>query len=58
VGLGNTRTPLDAAPLPASIEPASIVKALQLIEGGHAQALEKIKQRLGNSPIKGVGGVK
>lgn len=46
VGLGNTRVPLDAAPLPTSIEPASIVKALQLIDGGYNTALETIKKRL------------
>jgi hypothetical protein len=46
-GLGNTRLPLDAPPPPQNvIEPASIVKALQMIEGGHSVAIEKIKQRL------------
>jgi hypothetical protein len=46
-GLGNTRLPLDApAPAQNLIEPASIVKALQMIEGGHSVAIEKIKQRL------------
>lgn len=47
VGLGNTRIPLDAAELPTSIEPASIVKAIQMIDGSYQQALDKIKKRLG-----------
>lgn len=46
VSLGNTRVPLDAVELPASIEPASIVKAIGMIEGGYKQALDKIKGRL------------
>lgn len=46
VGLGNTRIPLDADPLPASIEPASISKALEMIKVSHDQAVKKIKQRL------------
>ena len=46
VGLGNTRTPIDAKPLPGTIEPASIVKALELIDGGYNEALEAIKKRL------------
>ena len=47
VGLGNTRTPLDAPPiLETMIEPASIVKALQLIDGGYHVAVEKIRKRL------------
>lgn len=49
VGLGNTRTPLDAGELPPTIEPANIVKALSLIEGGHEKALEVIRKRLGSS---------
>jgi hypothetical protein len=44
--LGNTRVPLDAPALPTSIEPASLVKALELIEGGSKAALEKIRARL------------
>jgi hypothetical protein len=48
VGLGNTRTPLDAGPLKeAIIEPASIVRALELIDGGYNVALETIKKRMG-----------
>lgn len=47
LGLGNTRVPKDAPELPQTIEPASVVKALQLIDeaGGKAEAI--IKQRLG-----------
>lgn len=46
-GLGNIRMPLDAKPLGKnSIEPASIVAALKLIEGGHATAVDAIKKRL------------
>lgn len=48
VGLGNTRTPLDAPPITQNvIEPASIVKALELIDGGYTSALETIRKRLG-----------
>lgn len=46
VSLGNTRTPLDSTPLPATIEPASIVKAISLIDGGYGQAVDAIKKRL------------
>lgn len=46
VGLGNTRAFMDADPLPQSITPASVVKAIELIEGGYGKALDKIKQRL------------
>lgn len=47
VSLGNTRTALDAPELPTTIEPASIVKALGLIDGGYKVALEKVRARLG-----------
>jgi len=47
-GLGNTRLPMDAPPLEKNqIEPASIVKALELIEGGNQKAIEAIRKRLG-----------
>lgn len=46
-GLGNTRVPLDAPKLPATVEPASIVKALAIIEGAYAPAVAAIKGRLG-----------
>ncbi len=46
VGLGNTRIPLGAKELPPQIEPASIVKALKLIEGAEAEARELIRKRL------------
>lgn len=45
-GLGNTRVPLDAPKLPATIEPASLVKAIELIQGSYNPALEIIKKRL------------
>jgi len=45
--LGNTRVPLDAAPLPTSITPASLVEALDLIDKGSTEALNKIKARIG-----------
>lgn len=44
--LGNTRTPKDSPELPPSLEPASIVKAIELIDGAHVKALSTIKQRL------------
>jgi hypothetical protein len=54
IGLGNTRTPLDAADLRDekgqiinSIEPASLVKAITLIDGAYAKSLEAIKKRVG-----------
>lgn len=47
VSLGNTRIPLDAPVLPSSIEPASIVQALKMIDGSQSAALEKIAARLG-----------
>ena len=46
VSLGNTRTPLDSPDLPVSLEPASIVKALHLIDEAGKGAIEKIKARL------------
>lgn len=48
-GLGNSRIAMDAPKLPSSIEPASIVKALELINGGYSTAVETIRKRLGNS---------
>jgi hypothetical protein len=48
VGLGNTRTPLDSPAITETrIEPASIVKALELIDGGYSKAVDTIKKRLG-----------
>ncbi len=46
IGLGNTRTPLGGPDLPTTIEPASIVKALTLIDGGYDKVVEDIKKRL------------
>ncbi len=46
VSLGNTRTPLDTPDLPSTIEPASLVKAITLIDGGYQGAVDKIKKRL------------
>ncbi len=47
-GLGNIRMPLAAPPLKETIiEPASIVKALEMIDGGSDAAVEVIKKRLG-----------
>ena len=46
VGLGNTRVPKDSKPLPTSIEPASLVQAIKLIDSAHNEALEVIKKRL------------
>lgn len=47
VSLGNTRTPKDSPDLPTSLEPASLVKALELIDNSKKQATEAIKKRLG-----------
>lgn len=47
IGLGNTRTSLDSPELPPTIEPASVVKALELIDGGRDVALDKVRARLG-----------
>ena len=46
VSLGNTRVPL-GVDLPATVEPASMVKVLQLIEEGEKKATELIRKRLG-----------
>jgi len=46
-GLGNTRVPLDAPKLPATIEPASILKALEMVQAASGQATDVIKKRLG-----------
>lgn len=45
VSLGNTRVPMGAE-LPATVEPASIVKVLQLIEVAEKTATDAIKKRL------------
>lgn len=48
VSFGNPRYPLDAAtPLPAVIEPASIVEALRLIEQGQEEAENNLRMELG-----------
>lgn len=44
--LGNTRVPLGAPDLPGSIEPASLVKALTLIEDAENIAKEGLRKRL------------
>jgi energy-coupling factor transporter ATP-binding protein EcfA2 len=47
VGLGNTRTPLGAPDLPTSIEPADLVKALEMIDNTYKIAFDAMKKRLG-----------
>lgn len=47
VSLGNTRIPKDAPELPSSIEPASLVKALDMISKSKNLATTAIKARLG-----------
>jgi hypothetical protein len=44
---GNARYPLGATPLPAVIEPASLVTVIELIEQGQKEADELIKAELG-----------
>lgn len=46
-GLGNTRVPLDAPKLPPTIEPASLVKAIEMINATGTQATQAIKTRMG-----------
>lgn len=47
-GLGNTRLPLDAPALKQNtVEPASIVQALEIIDGGATAAEDVIRKRLG-----------
>lgn len=47
-GLGNVRLPLDSGGLAQNtVEPASIVKALEIVDTGSNKALEAIKKRLG-----------
>ena len=45
-GLGNTRVPLDSPKLPATIEPASLVKAIDLIQASYNPAVDAIRKRL------------
>lgn len=48
VSFGNARYPLDAdTPLPATIEPASLVEALRLIENGQDEAQANLAAELG-----------
>lgn len=48
VSFGNARYPLDAdTPLPATIEPASLVEALRLIENGQEEAQANLAAELG-----------
>jgi hypothetical protein len=49
VGLGNTRTPLDAPPLPTCIEPASLVKAIEMIDQVSSVAAGIVQKRLAES---------
>lgn len=44
--LGNTRVPMGAKDLPPTIEPASLVKALELIEAAEKEAEGVIKQKM------------
>lgn len=44
---GNARYPLGVTPLPATIEPASLVGAIELIEAGQAEADDLIRAELG-----------
>jgi len=46
-GLGNARIPLDAPKITPTIDPASIVKALEVINGTYAPALAAIRARMG-----------
>lgn len=46
VSLGNTRVPMGAKALPPSIEPASIVKALEMIIAAEKEAKDLITKRL------------
>ncbi len=49
-GLGNTRMPLDAPKATSiTIEPADLVKALEMIDSGSVQATEIVKKRLGSA---------
>lgn len=50
VSLGNTRTPMapGVKELPPSIEPASLVKALELIDTAGKEALEAIRKQVGS----------
>jgi hypothetical protein len=47
VSLGNTRVPMGGKELPKSLNPASLVKAITLIETAEQEAKDVIKQRLG-----------
>ena len=48
MGFGNARYSLDASnPLPLSVEPASLVRALELIEEGDREAEDNLRMELG-----------
>ena len=44
--LGNTRVPMGAKALPATIKPASLVKALELIEAAEKEAEDKVMNEI------------
>lgn len=46
ISLGNTRVPMGAKDLPGFIEPASIVKALEMIEAAEREAKAIVEKRL------------
>ena len=50
--LGNLRLPIDAPPLPATLEPASLPKAIEMIDAAFAKASDKLKARLASSAPK------
>lgn len=54
VSLGNTRVPMGADPLPATIKPASLVRAIELIEKAEKQAEEVIRARMAKTQKEGI----
>lgn len=51
VSLGNTRIPKDSPELPTIIDPASLVVALNKIEGGYSTAVDAIRKRIGTKSV-------
>lgn len=52
--LGNTRVPLGADPIPSTIKPASLVRALELIEKAEQQASLALDKRMESPPNPGM----
>ena len=50
--LGNLRLPIDAPPIPATLEPASLPKAIELIDDAFSKSADKLKLRMSTAAKK------